>query len=282
MQYGIDAIKNNKSRIKSSHAKSLILVSGLCLVISSACAAPTAVQPADGPKGGWNYSGLTDRSTDSNMSYPTPPIYRGLARNRTPIKGTIPLADQQIPELIVNGNAMRLNTDKSGHFERFYAFGGGSNSIEVRASSNKTGHRTQFYESNPSQVTPQLRIICSWDAPEAEVDLHILTPDRQHITYSSPFLKEGGGLDVDSVDGPGPEMFTTPSPMHGTYQVYVNYWGNLDEEGYNFDKTKLKKPIITSTITLVFNENTPNEKRESFIVPLRKIGELTMVKSFIY
>ncbi len=248
----------------------------------SAYAAPAMTPPAEGPKGGWNYSGLTDRSSDSTMSYPTPPINRGLTRNRTPIKGTIPLANQQIAQLIINGNAMRLNTDKSGHFERFYAFGSGSNSIEVKAASNKVGHRTQFYESNVNKVTPRLRIICSWDAPEAEVDLHILTPDRQHVTWSSPLLKEGGGLDVDSVDGPGPEMFTVPSPMHGTYQLYINYWGNLDEAGYNFDKTKLQKPIITSTIALVFNENTPNEKRETFIVPLRKIGELMMVKSFIY
>lgn len=177
---------------------------------------------------------------------------------------------------------MRLNTDKSRHYERFYAFGSGSNSIEVRSSSHKACHHTQFYESNPNKVTPQMRIICSWDAPEAEVDLHILTPDRQHITYFNPLLKEGGGLDVDSVDGPGPEMFTVPRPLHGTYLIYVNYWGNLDEEGYNFDKTKLQKPIITATITLVLNENTPNERRESFIVPLRKIGELKMVKSFVY
>lgn len=256
-----------------------------CMLISTLlhCSMESVrAEPTEGPKGGWNYSGLTDRSTDRTMSYPTPPIYRGLTRNRKPIKGNIPLADQHIPILIVNGNSMRLNTDKSGHYERFYAFGGGSNSIEVRSASDKAGHRTQFYESNPNQVAPQMRIICSWDAPEAEVDLHIVTPDRQYITYSSPFLKEGGGLDVDSVDGPGPEMFTVARPLHGTYLVYVNYWGNLDEEGYNFDKSKLKKPIITATVTLVLNENTPNEKRESFVVPLRKIGDLTMVKSFVY
>ncbi len=40
--------------------------------------------------------------------------------------------------------------------------------------------------------------------------------------------------------------------------------------------------MITTRITLVFNENTPNEKREDFVVPLRKIGELNFIKSFVY
>lgn len=37
--------------------------------------------------------------------------------------------------------------------------------------------------------------------------------------------------------------------------------------------------MITATLTLVFNENTPNERRETMVVPLRKIGDLQLVKS---
>ena len=40
--------------------------------------------------------------------------------------------------------------------------------------------------------------------------------------------------------------------------------------------------MITTTVTLVFHENTPREKRETFVVPLRKIGGLTLVKSFLF
>ena len=40
--------------------------------------------------------------------------------------------------------------------------------------------------------------------------------------------------------------------------------------------------MITSQITLVLNENTVDEKRETFIVPLRAIGDLLLVKTFNY
>lgn len=237
----------------------------------------------DTPRGGWNYSGLTDHAGETHIAYPTPPIYRGAQRNRTLIEGHIKQAGKQrAPLLVVNGNPAILNYGVDGLYQRHYAFGAGSNSVEIKTADGKNGKRVQFYEANPNQLNPQLRIICAWDAPEAEVDLHIITPDGQHAFFANPVLNGGGGLDVDSVDGPGPEMFTTIAPRHGAYHVYVNYWGNLSAAGYNFDQSQLQKPIITTRVTLVFYENTPKEKRESFVIPLRKIGDLNFVKSFMF
>jgi uncharacterized protein YfaP (DUF2135 family) len=253
---------------------------------SAATSAPTSAISAtmDTPHGGWNYSGLTDHAGDTHVAYPTPPIDRGALRNRTVIEGHIKEAGKhRIHTLIVNGNPMVLNYGEDGRYARHYAFGGGSNSVELKTADGKGARRVQFYEANPSQLSPQLRIICSWDAPEAEVDLHIITPDGQHAFYARPILDGGGGLDVDSVDGPGPEMFTMVAPLHGVYHVYVNYWGNYsDAGGYNFDESKRQKPIITTRVTLVFYENTVREKRETFVIPLRKISDLTLVKSFMF
>ena len=95
-------------------------------------------------------------------------------------------------------------------------------------------------------------------------------------------MTNGGGLDPDGVDGPGPEMFTMTAPLHGTYLVYVNYWGNFGSGGYNFDESGNQNEVITSQINLVLNENTVDEKRETFIVPLRAIGDLLLVKTFNY
>jgi hypothetical protein len=39
------------------------------------------------------------------------------------------------------------------------------------------------------------------------------------------------------------------------------------------------RDVIIATLTLVFNENTPDERRETMVVPLRKIGDLMLVKS---
>ncbi len=64
--------------------------------------------------------------------------------------------------------------------------------------------------------------------------------------------------------------------------MFVNYWGNFGESGYHFDEKTRKQDVITATVTLLFNENTPREKRETFVMPMRKIGELTLVKSFVF
>ena len=88
-------------------------------------------------------------------------------------------------------------------------------------------------------------------------------------------------MDVDSVDGAGPEMFSMTAPLQGAYHVYVNYWGNFGASGYHFDESTRERDVITATITLVFDENTLTEKRETFKVPMRKIGDLNLVKSFL-
>ena len=238
----------------------------------------------DSPRGGWNYSGMTDRSDDTRVAYPTPPIDRGAQKNRTLIQGHIRDAgkNRKPSTLIVNGNPMVLYSDDAGRFARHYAFGGGSNGIEIKTPDGKSAKRVQFFEANPNKAAAKLRIVCSWDAPEAEVDLHIITPDGQHAFWAHPVLNGGGGLDVDCVDGPGPEMFSTNAPLHGAYHIYVNYWGNYGPGGYHFDESTREVPIITTRITLVFYENTAREKRESFVIPLRKIGDLNLVKSFMF
>ncbi len=236
------------------------------------------------PSGGWNRKGLVDKSADTAVAYPYSPIDRGAQSARTMIKGRIAGAsEKRAPhQLVVNGNPLPLNTDAEGRFARPYAFGAGSNSVELRTPEGKPVRRMQFYETDRSRPLPAIRVICAWDDTGAEIDLHVLTPDGQHAYFGHPVLTNGGGLDVDSVDGPGPEMFTMTSPLRGAYHVYINYWGNLGASGYHFDETTRKRAIITARITLVFNENTAREKRETFVLPMRSIGDLMLVKSFVY
>lgn len=236
----------------------------------------------DSPRGGWNRSGLTDQSQEQAVAYPQPPIDRGAQKYRSVIRGHIDDAGKgrKPPQLIVNGNAMPLYTDDAGGFARPYALGPGSNSVEIRSSDGRTRKRVQFYEANRQQTKAHIRIILAWDDNQAEVDMHVITPDGQHAFFGQPVLSNGGGLDVDSVDGAGPEMFSMTAPLPGVYHVYVNYWGNFNAGGYHFDESTQKKPVITTTLTLIHHENTLREKRETFVVPLRRIGDLNHVRSF--
>ncbi len=244
-----------------------------------------------GPFGGWNYSPTEQPNADVSFAYPTPPVDRGGQRNRSLIRGRILNDIEQAQakrdtvkrpaRLIVNGNVMPLYTDEHGRFARPWAFGNGSNSIEIKSSSGTVLKRTQFLEANPGKAAAKLRIVTTWDDPQAEVDLHVLTPDGQHAFWASPVLTGGGGFDVDSVDGAGPEIFSSIAPVPGNYSLFVNYWGNFGESGYHFDESTRQQPIITARITIIWNENTAAEKRESLVMPLRKIGDLMAVKSFV-
>lgn len=246
-----------------------------------------AAEPGAGmssPSAGWRYSGLTDDQNAPRVAYPTPPIDRGDVRGRSLIEGHLRevAGVDRAQRLVVNGNPLPLYTDAEGRFVRPYNFGAGSNSVEVASAEGKSLKRIQFYEANNSRVPPRIRLALGWNDPKAELDLHIVTPDGQHAFWANPRLPGGGGLDPDGVDGPGPEMFTVAAPLHGTYLVYVNYWGNLNSQGYNFQNGSNQQDVITAEINLVFNENTVNEKRETFVVPMRTIGDLVLVKTFNY
>jgi uncharacterized protein YfaP (DUF2135 family) len=257
------------------------------------------------PAGGWHSSSMDALEDKAAVAYPYNLIDRGAQKYRTLIQGQLkglktaagkaadnvqsaqgdapgPKGDTRSGSvLVVNGNPMPLYTGEDGEFARPYAFGRGSNSVEIRNGRGAPMKRVQFYETPAGRPQAGLRIIAAWDDNQAEVDMHIITPDGQHAFWANPVLQGGGGLDVDSVDGAGPEMFSITSLRKGTYHVFVNYWGNFGSSGYHFDESTRKKPVITVRLTLVFNENTLNERRETLVVPLRKIGDLTLVKSVV-
>lgn len=127
----------------------------------------------------------------------------------------------------------------------------------------------------------KLRVLLSWDSDNTDLDLHLVTPDGDHVWYGNRSLANGATLDVDVTTGYGPEIIATPTPQKGPYLVYVNYFGG----GYGSSEDgaeQAAQDLTTARITLVTEEGTPNEKQETFLVPMRKPGELTLVKRFGY
>jgi uncharacterized protein YfaP (DUF2135 family) len=178
--------------------------------------------------------------------------------------------------LIVNGVAMPLKVDETGHFSRPYAFGRGANNVEVRSADGQHRSVAQFYEANPNQLPAQVRVVLSWNTDQTDLDLHVITPDGQHCFYGNRVLDNGAALDVDVTSGYGPEIFESPVAQPGRYYVYVNYYGG---QGMN---VKGKPAVITvATVTVISHENTVNEKKQTFVVPMRTPGDLTLVSSFV-
>ena len=240
----------------------------------------------DAPRGSWKHSGGEAAQHMQEVNYPASRVNAGRqGSNRdgfktgAAIRGQILNAPKRVPQLlVVNGIAMPLSVDAEGRFARPYSFPPGSNNVEVRSSDRKFVRRVNFYDANPNRQRIGLRIVLSWDTDMTDLDLHVISPDGQHVFYGRRVAANGGALDVDVTGGYGPEIFAIPSPPHGLWQVYVNYFGgggSGDGEGFNSE-------ITIAQIALITGEGTPDEKQQSFRVPMRRPGELTLIKSFVY
>jgi uncharacterized protein YfaP (DUF2135 family) len=248
------------------------LLRGLaCLALA---VAPAWAQVSiDSPRGGWRNSEGEASGFAQEVHYPASSVNARGHPASALIKGRIASAVKGAPgTLIVNGVAMPISTDELGRFERPYSFGAGSNGVEVRAPGGGGLARVQFFEAQTARPQARLRVVLSWDSDGTDLDLHVVSPDGVHVFYGNRVGANGGALDVDVTTGFGPEIYANPAPPQGAYFVYVNYYGSGPDG----------RDVTTAQVAIVTQEGTVSEKREIVQVPMRKPGELTLVKSFTY
>jgi len=248
-------------------------VLGLFASLTAWAAGPTL----DAPQSGWRNAPARQQDFVQEVHYPASSVNANGRSEVSLIRGRIAAAPKtseasprQPARLIVDGIAIPLLTNSDGSFARPWSFGGGSHGVEVRAPNGETTRR-QFYEAQSSRVPARLRVLLSWDSDSTDLDLHVISPDGQHVWYGNRVAANGGALDVDVTTGFGPEIFATPNPVPGAYHVFVNYFGAGEQ----------RDVLITAQVAIVQDEGTPKEKQQVFRVPMRKPGELTLVHSFL-
>ena len=250
--------------------------SGGVLVMFLATAPAMAQVTIDSPRGGWRYSEGEAAGFRQQVNYPASSVNASGHTAHALIKGHIANSTKGSPaKLVVNGVAMPLSLDESGGFVRPYTFGAGSNSIEVRApdaQSGKQRKRVQFFDAYAAKPQARLRVVLSWDSDGTDLDLHVVSPDGVHVFSGNRIGANGGALDIDVTTGFGPEIYANPAPPKGVYHVFVNYYGSGGDQ----------QDVTTAQIAIVTQESTLSEKRQIVQVPMRKAGELTLVKSFSY
>ncbi len=226
------------------------------------------------PHGGWRYSADQAAGFVQQVHYPASMV-NSIGKPVTAlIRGGIVNHKKGTPAtLIVNGSAMPLELDEAGRFERPYAFGSGSNSIEVRSADGKERRRVQFYDGYRGKPQARLRVLLSWDSPGTDLDLHVVAPDGEHVFYGNRVGKSGSALDIDVTTGYGPEIYGNPTPKNGVYHVYVNYYGSGGDRS---------QELTVAQVAIVSEEGTLSEKRQVVQVPMRRAGDLTLIKSFNY
>ncbi len=228
----------------------------------------------DHPFGGWRNTQGEGNGFLQSVNYPASSVNTLGQSDSALIQGHIAKHLKGKPaKLIVNGIALPLSVDEdSGDFQRPYSFGPGSNNVEIRDASGKLRKRVQFYENNVDKAPSRLRIVLSWDSDGTDLDLHVVSPEGQHTFYGNRVVENGGALDVDVTTGYGPEIYANPTPPSGMYHVYVNYYGDGENQ----------HDLTIAQIAIITQEGTLNEKQQVFTVPMRKTGELTLVNSFFY
>jgi uncharacterized protein YfaP (DUF2135 family) len=228
----------------------------------------------DDPVGGWRHSAGQATGFHQEVNYPASSVNAQGHALATLIRGHI--ANCKVKDkpatLVVNGVAMPLRVEEDGSFARPFAFGSGGNSVEVRAPDGQR-RRVSFVDSYGGRPNAKLRVVLSWDSDGTDLDLHVVSPDGEHVFYGDRQAADGGALDVDVTTGYGPEIYANPSPPPGVYHVFVNYYGA---------GMRSEDELTTAKITIIMNENTLAERRQVFRVPMRKPGELTLVKSFVF
>lgn len=96
-----------------------------------------------------------------------------------------------------------------------------SNSARLSATVNEVG-------------AGELQIQLNWEENSTDLDLYVFEPDGSVIYYGNPSgTGSGGALDVDDLDGGGPEnIFYSSLPPDGTYTVEVDFYGG--PSGYSY------------------------------------------------
>lgn len=235
----------------------------------------------DAPIGGWHNSANEDAAFMQTVTYPAVKVnVRNARAYASLISGHIANAPKKSPPatLVVNGVAMPQRIEDDGHFARPYAFPSGSNSVEVRGPNGERS-RVQSYESYAGRNRPHVRVVLSWDSDGTDLDLHLITPSGEHVFYGARQAKDGSALDVDVTGGYGPEIIASPSQQHGTYLVYVNYFG---AGFYGEEEGARHEDITVAQVAIITDEGSPREKQQVFRIPMRKPGEVTLVKAFHY
>jgi uncharacterized protein YfaP (DUF2135 family) len=248
----------------------------LFLLLTLCTTANAADITFDAPLNGWRNSFGDDARYTQEVRYPaaavnTPEGQSASALIAGHIKGAPKMkSGAAVGTLIVNGTAMPQRIEEDGRFSRPFAFGTGSNGVELRTSDGAR-KRIQFYDTNAGKTRPRLRVVLAWDTDGTDLDLHVVSPDGAHTYYADRVAPNGGALDVDVTTGYGPEIYSSATPLPGIYLVYVNYYGSGRNES----------DMTVAQITLLTDEGTPNEKSETVRVPMRNAGELTLVKRFV-
>ncbi len=142
--------------------------------------------------------------------------------------------------------------------------------VSADAGSNHAEDSASFSAEVPLAA---LRVTLTWDTNDTDVDLWVSDPSGENCGWTNETTASGLVLDFDDTDGFGPENITTSTVEAGTYDVWVHYYSDHDED----------VAIGTScTVVVRLNEGTQNEAVTTYHGYLGDTGDNWTVTSISF
>jgi len=134
--------------------------------------------------------------------------------NQTPFTGDTAI-------ITLNGYDYEIDV-YSGYIYVDLSIASGENTIQLRANStNGDTGVSDIITVYGDFVAPEIEVVLWWNTPTSDLDLHAWNPAGDHCYYGNMNIPDGS-LDIDDVDGYGPETFAVPTANVGIYEIQIN------------------------------------------------------------
>ncbi len=117
-----------------------------------------------------------------------------------------------------------------------------------------------------------LRITLSWDTDMTDIDLWVIEPSKEKVSYDNTLSQAGGKFHEDFTEGYGPEEYLIKKAPRGEYTIKVHFYGNNSPE--------LSGPT-TLYVDIFTHYGRSNESKQTLSVRLEKaeddylVGKIT-------
>ena len=116
-----------------------------------------------------------------------------------------------------------------------------------------------------------LRVVMSWDADNADMDLWVTDPSGQLCNFAHNLTAQGGKMSRDFTGGYGPEEFSLRRARPGKYRIEANYYGN---------RQQVLAGATTLQVKLFTGFGTARQKEQVITLRLKDRGETVYVGEF--
>ncbi|MDA3812800.1 MAG: PEGA domain-containing protein [Candidatus Cloacimonetes bacterium] len=119
-----------------------------------------------------------------------------------------------------------------GYFDETISIAAGENELQMRANGPEGDTGVSDIITVYGDFTaPEIEVVLWWNTPTADIDLHAWNPAGEWCYYGNPVISDGF-LDIDDIEGYGPETFAVQTANVGVYDIQINCF-SLDSDNYS-------------------------------------------------